>query len=325
MSRAEPRTGDQSRAGFTDTQRIALLEVTWTPSRSDTTRSCSRVNWLIAHHLHARPRHLLRRRPAWRSHDDPPVRFIRRHWQAIVIATTGVLVTATCCIAIWTALNGAATNRILAGQSETDAAAECRSTYAAADRIASGNLDITKAGEIDLFARSLIGDVAPLSEQFDRALSAPPRNDRPVRRGQRHPVPHQRQLRPDREGGLVPCARRRARSDPGGSAMNDPTTAPHRRHRPAGTPRLAPAASLVASSTTRPRRPRRPVWRRGRSVAGVAFARSTNSSRATTPATGEVVRIFMLLVDECNYAGGIRRKISFTLLTGMRIRICLYA
>lgn len=55
-----------------------------------------------------------------------PVHFIRRHWQAIVIATTGVLVTATCCIAIWTALNGAATNRILAGQAETDAAAECR-------------------------------------------------------------------------------------------------------------------------------------------------------------------------------------------------------
>lgn len=99
-----------------------------------------------------------------------PVHFIRRHWQAIVIGFTGVIVTATCVLAVWTALNGAATNRILAGQAETDAAAECRSTYAAADRIASGNLDITKAEEIDLFAQAaLIGDVAPLSEQFDRA------------------------------------------------------------------------------------------------------------------------------------------------------------
>ena len=99
-----------------------------------------------------------------------PVHFIHRHWQAIVIGFTGVIVTATCVLAIWTALNGAATNRILAGQAETDEAAECRATYAAADRVASGNLDITKAEEIDLFAQAaLLGDVEPLADQFDRA------------------------------------------------------------------------------------------------------------------------------------------------------------
>lgn len=55
-------------------------------------------------------------------------------------------------------------------QQEADATADCRSKYAAADRVAGSNLDVTKAEEIDLFAQAvLLGNVTPLARQFDEA------------------------------------------------------------------------------------------------------------------------------------------------------------
>jgi hypothetical protein len=57
--------------------------------------------------------------------------------------------------------------RLLEAQHRADLTSECRSEWAASDRVASANLDVAKAQVIDLFAQAvIIGDTSGLVTDF---------------------------------------------------------------------------------------------------------------------------------------------------------------
>lgn len=67
-------------------------------------------------------------------------------------------------------------NKVILGQEEAQATADCRATYAVADRVSSSNLDVTKSEVISLFAKAaIIGNTEPLRDLFRQAKA---RDDR---------------------------------------------------------------------------------------------------------------------------------------------------
>lgn len=80
-----------------------------------------------------------------------PRQWLATKWEKVVGTLTALLVLGCMLLLVWSVATGQDTNRVVSGQAEDRAITECRAGFAAADAVASANLDIAKAEGIDAF------------------------------------------------------------------------------------------------------------------------------------------------------------------------------